>query len=432
MKPIFKEQIEMWKDLGVDYDFPLNTLWLKDNFIQAFTSNGELHKLYKYKVYDDLSISITEYKDFNFLKNYYRLTKQELKFETWTETVTRMKSYIKKLTNRTKRIMYKNLKRFPNSKIVVLTSTGKDSMVVLDFISKSGYDYEVVFNNTSLDCSDTYKMVKKHEDWNVTNPNIGFYNWVIEKKFIPTRFSRGCCDIFKEGNYISFLQFKNYSNVLNVLGVRNSESEKRKSRKYIDKNPKWKEKSWYSLNLIKKWSDFDVWLYILYNNLEINPKYKKGYSRVGCTIACPYYTKYTWVLDKYFYPTMYNRWHKILEKDFIENQKWNKLNCTLEEYHSCWNGGMLRKEPTEKVLFEFMKYKGFSNREIALKYFNKTCKICGKNVKQYETIAMNLKLIGRNITEFYCKKHLLKEYEISEQQFNEMIEDFKSQGCQLF
>ena len=239
MKPIFEEQIKMWKDFNINYDFPKETLWFENNFIQAFTSDGKLHKLYKYKVNDDLTINITKYKDYKELEMYYECMNKKLHFETWFETVKRMKPYIKKLTNRTKRIMYKNLSRFPNSKIIVLTSTGKDSMVALDFISKSGYDYEVIFNNTSLDCSDTYKMVKSHKEWEITNPKVGFYKWIKEENYIPTRFSRGCCTIFKEGEFITWLKNKGYSNAINVMGIRNSESEKRANRSFIDHNPKW-------------------------------------------------------------------------------------------------------------------------------------------------------------------------------------------------
>lgn len=129
---------------------------------------------------------------------------------------------------------------------------------------------------------------------------------------------------------------------------------------------------------------------------------------------------------------MYNRWHNIIEKKFIDNQRWTKLNCTIAEYHSCWNGGLLRKEPTEEVISEFMEYKNLDNRDIALKYFNKNCKVCGKNIRQSEIIAMNLKLIGRGINEFYCKKHFKEFYNISEEKFLEMIDDFKSQNCNLF
>lgn len=80
MQPIFKEFISFMKDKG--YDIPIfeGIYWLDRGFIKAFTEDGVIHKLYKYKVYDDLSISITKHKEYI-----------DTKFETWLETAERMK-----------------------------------------------------------------------------------------------------------------------------------------------------------------------------------------------------------------------------------------------------------------------------------------------------------------------------------------------------
>lgn len=171
---------------------------------------------------------------------------------------------------------------------------------------------------------------------------------------------------------------------------------------------------------------------MLHNKVSINSKYKKGYRRCGCHIACPYYTKSIWVLDKYWYPKMYERWHKILENDFISNEKWYRMNCTLQEYHTNWNGGLIRKEPNEEVIQEFMQYKGIVDKSIALKYFNKSCDKCGKQIFRQNVIAMNLKLFGRQIDKFLCQKCLMKEFGLTKEKWNEMVRDFKSQGCKLF
>lgn len=40
------------------------------------------------------------------------------------------------------------------------------------------------------------------------------------------------------------------------------------------------------VNPIYEWDDADVWKYIRDNNIDINPLYENGYSRVGC-IGCP-------------------------------------------------------------------------------------------------------------------------------------------------
>lgn len=311
-----------------------------------------------------------------------------------------------------------------------LTSTGKDSTVVVDLVNKVR-DTQVVFNNTSLDCAPTYKMAKGHSDWIITNPSEGFYQFIIRKNFIPTRFSRACCGVFKEGNHINYFKDK-VEKAVWFMGVRNDESISRADREDYTHNPKWGDLDWHGCLPIRQWSDFDVWLYILKNNLEVNLKYKQGYSRVGCAIACPFATKYTWVLDEYFYPLMRNRWVKILDEDFVQGERWSKLNCTKEEYRICWNGGLYRDEPTDEVIREFMEYKDLRDINVSRKYFNKTCVECGKNVRQPEVIGMNLKFFSKAIDGVYCKKCLQKKMSINNEAWDRYVEDFKSQGCNLF
>ena len=52
----------MWADLGYELPIKEGVYWLDNNFIKAFTPDGTLHKLWKYKVFDDLHIEITKYK----------------------------------------------------------------------------------------------------------------------------------------------------------------------------------------------------------------------------------------------------------------------------------------------------------------------------------------------------------------------------------
>jgi phosphoadenosine phosphosulfate reductase len=215
------------------------------------------------------------------------------------------------------------------------------------------------------------------------------------------------------------------------MGMRNEESAHRSN--YTDewKNEKWGSREWQGILPIREWTEEDVWLYIVWKNIEFNPKYRKGYARVGCAIACPFYSKSTWVLDRYWYPMLYNRWHEILEKDFLENHKWTRLNCTLEEYHMNWSGGLLRPEPNEEVIKEFTEYMDL-DINIAKKYFNHECQECSKKVNKKDVIAMNLKLVGRNTNVFYCKKHLIEGLNLNKKQWESMIKDFKETDCNLF
>lgn len=328
-------------------------------------------------------------------------------------------------------LINETLSKYKEHTPYMLHSTGKDSVVVEYLCKLSSHNVKTVFNNTTLDCSDTYKIVNQHKnEWEITTPDEGFYQYVKRANFIPTRFGRGCCTIFKEGNHID--HFKNVEKAIWIMGVRNDESAKRANRQDAERNPKWGNKDWIGLLPIRKWTELEIWCYIIYNKLCVNPKYKKGYKRVGCSIACPFYTKTTWYLDKYWYKKQYDRWHKILEEDFIRNGKWCVLNCTLEEYHRYWNGGIVREQPTEEVITEFMKYKNITDRVVAEKYFNKQCTNCGKDIRSKDTIAMNLKLRGRNITKFMCKRCLMKSLNMDKDKWNEQIESFKEQGCSLF
>ena len=217
------------------------------------------------------------------------------------------------------------------------------------------------------------------------------------------------------------------------MGMRNEESATRSG--YHDEwinEQEWGKTCWQGILPIRKWTEMDVWLYTIWKNIDINPKYKKGYARVGCAIACPYYTKSTWILDKYFYPKAYERWRNILREDFIENKKWVIMNCTIDEYLTqAWNGGTFRDEPTQEVIDEFCEYTGI-DKSVVPQYFNKSCYNCEKRIKHKQVLSMNLKMHGRTVNKFFCKKCLMKEFDWNNEDWDNQIETFKKQGCALF
>lgn len=424
MQPIFKEFIKFLHDSGVDVPIEEGYYWFENNLIKAFTPDGVLHKLYRIKTDDNLNITYKKHKGF--------VEAGETKFETWLETAERIKHDIHSLVDESLAVIESVCNQYKDFDMYCLTSTGKDSVVTLDLVRKKIPCIKIMFNNTSLDVADTYKIVKSHPEWIITNPKEGFYNYISRLNYIPSRVSRGCCTLFKEHQSTRYFEQNDIKKVVHFMGVRNQESLKRADRQFIEHNPKWSNPNWISCLPIRKWSDLDIWSYIFMNNLDINPKYKKGYGRVGCGIACPYQYPFLWALDKYWYPNLYNRWHNILEDNFVKNESWTRLNCTKEEYHKCWSGSLYRPEPTKEVVAEFMKFKGIKDEQVALKYFNKICCECGKNVRHSDVVAMNLKFLGRGSDSIYCKKCLCKKINIQSDKWDEYIRDFKYQGCDLF
>lgn len=61
-----------------------------------------------------------------------------------------------------------------------------------------------------------------------------------------------------------------------------------------------------------------------------------------------------------------------------------------------------------------------------------SCVICGQENLDKETIGINKKLLGLEITNYYCMDCLADYLECSVEELLAKIEEFKSEGCKLF
>ena len=423
MNPVFKEYLQFLKD--TTQDVRINNLqegfyWLDRQIIKAFDSKGNIHKIVKINVSKDLNVSTKWYDTKEFI------------IEDWKTTIEENKSMLDEIELHSIQLIAEKLDKYKDCVPVVFTSTGKDSELTRYLFNKAIYNKNIkpliIFNNTSMDCSDTYKMAKIIPDCITINPKEGFYK-KIKTVGIPTRHHRWCCSLYKEGASKDYLDES--GKYVFFYGMRNEESSTRANYQDEKHDDRWAERDWKGILPIRKWTEVQVWLYTLREKIKFNDKYRKGYARVGCAIACPYYTKSTWVLDKYFYPKMYDRFQKFLKDDFLDRQLWCALNCTVEEYPLCWNGGAIRPEPTEEAIQECAEYKKI-DIAVARRYFNKTCDSCGNKITKNDVIAMNMKLLGRDVTKFKCKKCLRKFLNISVIKWKEYISDFKTSECNLF
>lgn len=439
MNPIFKEYIQFLNDTTINKDkvpelaqIKEGYFWLDKLIIKAFDKQGNIHKILKINISDNLKyIKLTTPKT-----GYSKLSNIDL--ASWDDLINMNIKRLEELEFNSLKLIKEKLIKFKGYTPIVPVSMGKDSMVTAHLVRSIKPDIHAIFNNTTLDCAGTYKMAKDFPDCEIMTPKEGFYQYIKRDNVIPTRFARFCCRIFKVGEMVNQLDHKH--NYLFFMGMRNEESSTRSN--YGDEwvnSAEWGDTEWQGILPIRMWSELDIWLYTFWKNLDVNEKYRMGYARVGCAIACPYYTKSTWVLDIYWYPTMRERWEVILRKDFIENKKWIIMNCTIEEYiNAAWNGGTYRSKPTQEVIEEYSKYNNL-DLEVATKYFNKICSNGCKNTKGKEAkikdktvLGMNMKLYGRHIEKFQCKKCLMKEFGWTKEDWNNKVAEFKEQGCKLF
>lgn len=60
------------------------------------------------------------------------------------------------------------------------------------------------------------------------------------------------------------------------------------------------------------------------------------------------------------------------------------------------------------------------------------CYVCGKENLSKDEIGITKKLLGKNTKVFYCLSCLAEYLEVSEEELQDKINEFKDEGCILF
>jgi len=156
----------------------------------------------------------------------------------------------------------------------------------------------------------------------------------------PSRMMRWCC-FTQKSTPINAFYSNLHKDVLSFDGIRKSESKSRAKFERLRKNTKILRQ--ISAYPIFEWFDFEVWLYLLFRKIPINPLYEKGYSRIGCW-ACPNNTKFDDYLLSKTHPKISKNWIEFLleyakkngrDPDWVHSGKWKQRATKYKKFEVC-------------------------------------------------------------------------------------------------
>lgn len=237
---------------------------------------------------------------------------------------------------------FKRRRNATDERIIVSFSGGKDSSATADVVVKALSNPSVthIFGNTTLEFPKTLEYVKRFRENHplaefrvAQNREQNFYA-VCEEIGPPARMMRWCCSMFKTGPITRLLNRKfGTEQVLTFYGIRKNESASRaKYSRVTERTENVKIQKQTVASPIFEWSDIDVWLYLLTENVDFNDAYRLGYDRVGCW-CCPNNNFRAQFLSRIYMHERSRDWRKFLigfakkigkpdAENYVDSGKW--------------------------------------------------------------------------------------------------------------
>lgn len=230
----------------------------------------------------------------------------------------------------------------------VAFSGGKDSIVILDLVKRSGCAYDAHYNITGIDPPELFYFIRDNfPEVTRHRPEMTIWQLIEKKMFPPLGNIRYCCEFLKErGGIDRFV----------VTGVRWAESTRRSKRKMVDVCFKNNSNKKY-IHPIIDWSHSDIWQYIRENNLKYCSLYDEGFKRLGC-IGCPNGGVKGRLRDFQRWPNYKNKYLKSFDKAAIKRLSIGKPNTKIK-----WKDGQsmfdwwmsdnhTKTNPDQTIIFE--------------------------------------------------------------------------------
>lgn len=260
---------------------------------------------------------------------------------SWNKAVEANSYHLDALENKA----VEEIKRLKNIDQVVSFSGGKDSLVTLLLVLKSGMNPKSFFLNTGIEFPETIDYVKKitsilNIDLDIIDAKNAFWD-SLNHFGPPGKDYRWCCKACKLGPTTRYIKEVYKTEILTFVGQRAYESQERAS-----KGKKWRNE-WVSnqigYSLVQYWNSLSIWLYIFRSKVPYNPWYDLGLSRIGCYL-CPSTDLADLEIVKENYPE-FSKWQNYLENYATEKKlpkEWVELGLWRWNHFPPWVLNMLK------------------------------------------------------------------------------------------
>ncbi|MBN1166442.1 MAG: phosphoadenosine phosphosulfate reductase family protein [Methanospirillaceae archaeon] len=191
-------------------------------------------------------------------------------------------------------------------RVNVSFSGGKDSTAVLALARKAGVT-DAFFIDSSLEIPDTITFVR--EQGVPVISGAGDFWKAVQSAGPPGKDYRWCCKLLKLNPLKAYLA--EIGPCVTIQGNRWYESWNRAGLAVSSQNPD--NPLQVNISPIRNWRALEVYLYLWWRKIPINPLYEKGLERIGCYL-CPAVLESESELIRKLYPDMTLRWEEFLNQ----------------------------------------------------------------------------------------------------------------------